>query len=682
MENIFVEFLPPWVETGLQPAFYDKESGSVLQQTARMYARVNMLIRMFNKLSKNTKETVEEYINKFNELHDYVQDYFANLDVQEEINNKLDQMAEAGTLADIVAAYIQLRGILAYDTVSDMKIADNLANGSFAETYGFYAKGDGGGAKYKIRTVTNDDVIDEITIIEITGDPGNNLVAELVIENNMTPDQFGAKGDGIHDDSDNIQAYIDNTATGYNIYLNTLKKAYRVTKTIDLKEHGLIGSGFKIGSVANYGIIFDENGTYTNNDAFVNLGKELKDIVIKTENDNLNCIHNSGWFNSIVDSVSISGFGTQLLFDNFVAVVRIVNSQFIGFKDYGVRVIDTNNSESTTFWVDKCVFSYAKGLAIKFDRKLFNASFNNIVFEETNGGIESGSIYRSNFTNIWCEGTEDDQAHDWLVSTTSQQLVGNMYSCLWIKSPWTSKVGTSTASSNNPGGFAIDNNKASLSSSTGQRMCFEPNKISTAFVDGGNSATRSLTITTQDNVGSHKIPIRIKAPNGEMYFDNQDESDTPIAIKTVIGSKNGSNIYATTDITTRNSKQKYVDPITNVNSQYSVSRVYVFNPQHQTVNNGGYSLTKDTDNNEFVLSKIEGYTEDLHNPSIVVSGIIVGSNLGDNSYPVIPAFKLTQPYGSAYSSYSLASSVTIKFYKLDGTVIMPTSFTLKITEEA
>ena len=102
MENIFVEFLPPWVETGLQPAFYDKESGSVLQQTARMYARVNMLIRMFNKLSKNTKETVEEYINKFNELHDYVQDYFENLDVQEEINNKLDAMAESGALAEVI----------------------------------------------------------------------------------------------------------------------------------------------------------------------------------------------------------------------------------------------------------------------------------------------------------------------------------------------------------------------------------------------------------------------------------------------------------------------------------------------------------------------------------------------------------------------------------------------------
>ena len=117
MENIFVEFLPPWVETGLQPAFYDKESGTVLQQTARMYARVNMLIRMFNKLSKQTKneienfeteinETVEEYIGKFNELHDYVYYYFDNLDVQEEINNKLDQMAADGELEEIISLYI------------------------------------------------------------------------------------------------------------------------------------------------------------------------------------------------------------------------------------------------------------------------------------------------------------------------------------------------------------------------------------------------------------------------------------------------------------------------------------------------------------------------------------------------------------------------------------------------
>ena len=99
MENIFVEFLPPWVETGIQPAFYDKESGSVLQQTARMYARVNMLIRMFNKLSKETRES-------FTELYNYVHDFFDNLDVQEEINNKLDKMVEDGTFDILLGEYI------------------------------------------------------------------------------------------------------------------------------------------------------------------------------------------------------------------------------------------------------------------------------------------------------------------------------------------------------------------------------------------------------------------------------------------------------------------------------------------------------------------------------------------------------------------------------------------------
>lgn len=101
MDKIFVNFLPPWVETNIQPAFYDKESGSVLQQTARMYAKVQCLVRMFNKLSKETQETVAEYIAKFVELKDFVDTYFENLDVQEEINNKIDAMAEDGSLASL-----------------------------------------------------------------------------------------------------------------------------------------------------------------------------------------------------------------------------------------------------------------------------------------------------------------------------------------------------------------------------------------------------------------------------------------------------------------------------------------------------------------------------------------------------------------------------------------------------
>lgn len=103
MENVFIDLLPPWVETGLQPAFYDKESGTVLQQTARMYAKVNQVVESVN----HQNEVVAEYVEKFNELHDYVYDYFDNLDVQEEINNKLDDMYEHGELGNLLRVLVQ-----------------------------------------------------------------------------------------------------------------------------------------------------------------------------------------------------------------------------------------------------------------------------------------------------------------------------------------------------------------------------------------------------------------------------------------------------------------------------------------------------------------------------------------------------------------------------------------------
>lgn len=97
MKN-FINFLPPWVETNIQPAFYDKESGSVLQQTARMYAKVNQLVRIANEQWKS----IQDYINQFLELRNYVDEYFDNLDVQTEINHKLDEMVETGEMATIL----------------------------------------------------------------------------------------------------------------------------------------------------------------------------------------------------------------------------------------------------------------------------------------------------------------------------------------------------------------------------------------------------------------------------------------------------------------------------------------------------------------------------------------------------------------------------------------------------
>lgn len=54
----------------------------------------------------NNATLEEEYIEKFAELKSFVDNYFDNLDVQEEINNKLDQMVEDGTFQALVGEYL------------------------------------------------------------------------------------------------------------------------------------------------------------------------------------------------------------------------------------------------------------------------------------------------------------------------------------------------------------------------------------------------------------------------------------------------------------------------------------------------------------------------------------------------------------------------------------------------
>lgn len=179
------------------------------------------LCALYKWLQTNVIDTINhnasvtnDFINKekeleelFEQLKEYVDTYFENLDVQEEINNKLDDMVEDGTLQEIITTYIQANVAWTFDSVADMKLATNLMDGSYAQTYGFYSKGDSGGSKYIIRTKTEADVADEITLIDLAD---NSLIAELVIEPTMNVKQFGAVGDGETDDTTSLQTALNN----------------------------------------------------------------------------------------------------------------------------------------------------------------------------------------------------------------------------------------------------------------------------------------------------------------------------------------------------------------------------------------------------------------------------------------------------------------------------------------
>lgn len=124
----------------------------------------------------NNGEAVEELQGLFIELKDYVDNYFENLDIQEEVNNKLDDMAESGELAELIAEFLDVGVLFVYDTASDLGSAENLSDGASAYILGKDSYNDGKGAFYKIREITLADVVDGDNIIAITN--SDDLVGE------------------------------------------------------------------------------------------------------------------------------------------------------------------------------------------------------------------------------------------------------------------------------------------------------------------------------------------------------------------------------------------------------------------------------------------------------------------------------------------------------------------------
>ena len=171
-------------------------------------------------------EACAELQEAFIELKTFVDDYFDNLDVQEEINNKLDEMAEEGTLQEIITTYIQANVAWTFDTVADMKLTENLVAGSYAQTLGFHSLNDGGGAIYKI---TDTGTADEMSVIAV-GDLYANLICEKA-----NVKQFGAYGDDTNADDTAIEGAY-NYAIDHNKILYFPKATYKVTTSLELKH--------------------------------------------------------------------------------------------------------------------------------------------------------------------------------------------------------------------------------------------------------------------------------------------------------------------------------------------------------------------------------------------------------------------------------------------------------------
>ena len=309
----------------------------------------------------NNAEAVKEVQDIVMELQDYINNYFDNLDVQEEINNKLDDMVEQGTLQEIIATYINSTAIWSFDTVSDMKEATNLINGSFTKTTGYHTKNDGGEANYIVRTKTEEDTPDEMTIIALHDE---TLIAELIIPEYVTPEMFGAYGDGIHDD---LLSFTTAISKSNNIKM--FEKTYMISNSIYLDNNTCI-DGNK-GTIYNTGLHPAIRSTEKN-------GNIIKNLKITDTNESTQQTGLYLWGDDIlISNVEINGVGGDGIALGTGKNITVENT----------RIIDSHLIPILAFQGNHVTFRnlYIKGAGHKYTcqfKSCVNSTMDNITIVE------------------------------------------------------------------------------------------------------------------------------------------------------------------------------------------------------------------------------------------------------------------------------------------------------------
>ena len=89
-----------WCQTAL-PLVYD-DSLSYYELLNKVVVYLNNVISDVS----NTETNVESLLTAYNQLQEYVNTYFNGIDIQDEINNRLDEMAANGTLTSLISPFI------------------------------------------------------------------------------------------------------------------------------------------------------------------------------------------------------------------------------------------------------------------------------------------------------------------------------------------------------------------------------------------------------------------------------------------------------------------------------------------------------------------------------------------------------------------------------------------------
>lgn len=269
-------------------------------------------------------EKSNELGDTINELIEYVNHYFDSLDIQKMIDKKLDEMAQDGTLANLINNVIfsslnnsvnkrVIKHITALEMINDTGIALN----DVVITCGYYKVNDNGNAMYYVLDVNSGYNI-----------PISNGLFAYFVGDSGTPEQFGCKGD----DSDET--------TGLKNLLNTCKcisftpnKKYGFSSALTIKGDTSINGNFS----CLHSLIID-------------VSSDLNDGLIKISGDN--CVF------------------TNIKFDGGMnnAGQKVNKHTYDRPSTNGRPIIDTvAGNKITNILIENCIFENATAMSIQLN---------------------------------------------------------------------------------------------------------------------------------------------------------------------------------------------------------------------------------------------------------------------------------------------------------------------------
>lgn len=198
---------------------------------------INKIINSQNNLGTE----VEQMVLAYNALVEYVNHYFDNLDLQDEVNQKLDDMAESGELAEIIAQYIDLTSVFYFNSLEDMIESESLTTNSKAVIIGVNSYVDGGIKTFIIKDTTTM-TVDNKFVYELDNGKFAIMVNESIFKNDVDYKRFRYENTNCfivnfsktdkYGTPNKLKIGIANDYIGDNHFESTLKFAKRKNTTI------------------------------------------------------------------------------------------------------------------------------------------------------------------------------------------------------------------------------------------------------------------------------------------------------------------------------------------------------------------------------------------------------------------------------------------------------------------